>query len=153
MKDIKFRAQGDIDGIWVYGNLFKNECCTRIISNTTIIQSDDKISGEITLIDPATVGQFTGLKDKNGKEIYEGDIYEYKKSEQEKQKDFYKTKKVVIFSCGSFGFEEWNTDENGRLRDMLSHIPGQITNREFYYIDFDLEVIGNIYQNKELLES
>ena len=134
MIDTKFRALGDIDRIWVYGNLFKNECCTRIISNTTIIQDDDKISGEITLVDPKTVGQLTGLKDKNGTEIYNGDIIQIK--HPFKSREF--TGEVVWmnykYGCKDFLFTHFD-DPSEIFSEGTEHI----------------EVIGNIHI--ELLES
>lgn len=62
-REIKFRAKS-LDGIWEYGELHLR-CKYPHIHNLI----DARI-----YIDPDTVGQFTGLHDKNGKEIYEGDI-------------------------------------------------------------------------------
>ena len=67
MRQIKFRGRCAITGAWRYGFYY--------ISKGNHIIRDDQDRESIVL--PATVGQSTGLKDKNGKEIYEGDILQY----------------------------------------------------------------------------
>ena len=70
-RTIKFRGKRLDNGEWVYGDLEYNRA-----KNIARIHTYDE-DGEYLIqhsVDPATVGQFTGLLDKNGKEIYEGDI-------------------------------------------------------------------------------
>ena len=93
-ENIKFKAKR-LDGKgWVKGYFYK-EC-----GNTYIIEDRQKDSmlnrNEALLVDPSTVCQFTGLKDKNGKEIWEGD-YLTPINDSEAMK--------VIFKEGSFGFD------------------------------------------------
>lgn len=73
--NIKFKAKRIDDNTWVEG-YFYSEC-----GNAYIIEDRQKDSmlnrNEAVLVDPSTVCQFTGLKDKDGKPIYEGDIVDF----------------------------------------------------------------------------
>lgn len=98
------------------------------------------------------INQFTGLKDKNGKEIYEGDIVQWKKSEQEHEDDYYYERRNISFNHGSFGFENWYTDENNKLTKELIHHSKHFNVPDLYYVKFDIIIIGNIYDNPEFLK-
>lgn len=128
-REIKFRGKS-IDE-WVYGMLCKvNEGDTEHGEPIKYkIQTEEKEYGEYVqcfITDEKTIGQYTGLHDKNGKEIYEGDIIT----------NGDKNIKYIVEWC----------DAGLKAR--------QYNNRSYiglkYWQDV-LEVIGNIYDNPELL--
>lgn len=134
-REIKFRGKGIADNEWYYGDLIQVESGRVhyfIIQDYEIKEERIKLntcaSPEVV---PETVGQHTGLDDKNGKEIYEGDIVQGLFADQEEPE----IKGQVIYSNGQASYiviasnnDEW----------------------ELGYLD-NLEVIGNIYDNPELL--
>ncbi len=126
MREILFRGKRKDNGNWISGSYHKRIDDYFIIP-LPIVTSQSKVI-------PETVGQFTGLKDKNGKRIFEGDIvlFDY----IGKNRGVH-GKKAVCFNNGKFGvFWGWH--------------------KEFVPLDgfanTTLEVIGNIHDNPELLE-
>lgn len=137
MRTIKFRGQKTTNGIWVYGSLvYSNELDAAIyyqVGNGSVKQM------EWVYVDPDTIGQFTGLCDKNGKEIYEGDIVEVT-SLRYGYEDF--MKRMVCEIVYDNDFCCFNFLASYRERWMCATIPVA-----------EIEVIGNKHDNPKLLEN
>lgn len=122
MREILFRGKNAL-GRWFEGGYYENNTGKYIISPALVAN----------LIIPETVGQYTGLTDKNGRRIFEGDIL--KGYLDDEFPENYTIASVVWFGFG------WFTKERNCCPDPLEKNDGEI-----------YEVIGNIYDDKEILD-
>lgn len=137
MREIKFRGKRIDNGEWVFGDYSRYSKYKSIIMVDLLEEEDYWVLSE-------TVGQCTGLKDKNGVEIYEGDIVTacwYDDYEKRFPKPNYDMTGIVEFTEGWMSY--WIADYD---KKEFSELNGQ------GYCRWTIEVIDNIYDNPELME-
>lgn len=122
MREMLFRGKplGNLHGKFIYGSLGVIDIDLCAIYHCFEFEDD-----EMQLVDPETVGQYTGLTDKNGKKIFEGDIVKYKNSSP-CEIAYIDSQFVMMWKNFYRNFERVYDDE--------------------------IEIIGNIHDNPELLE-
>ena len=125
-REIKFRGRMKRTKQWMYGDLVhvQDQPCIQVDVST-----DEKKTVRMN-VDPDSVCQFTGLHDKNGKEIYEGDIVRTLVSRLNATKNKKYRNFVIRYDAPHF----WNGYDSILMRPMY------------------MEVIGNIHDNPELLK-
>ena len=133
-REIKFRGKDLESDKWLYGNLVcyedEGEELTCIVSTS---RNEVDACLEFTPVDKASVGQFTGMLDRNGNEVYEGDILNAYSCVWDRTKD------VVVVYDEKHGYYKYAiVGEDGKF---------------MYYIKNDnvvnFVVIGNIHDNKQ----
>ncbi|MFA5439817.1 YopX family protein [Dehalococcoides sp.] len=140
-REIKFRGKKIDTGEWVYGNYaFSSVNGKHQITVETL--DGCKHYYVYHPVNPETVGQYTGLKDKNGNEIYEGDIVQWGTEDEI-------LSCVVEYTEGAHDSEEcpYMSGFSYRVIDAIDY-----PEDDEGETDYVTEVIGNIYDNPELLE-
>lgn len=123
MREILFRGKHSEKSRWDYGDLYMDHGRTYIASRD--MMHGVRVHGEVI---PETVGQYTGLIDKNGTKIFEGDVVHMRTSGLSGHGE-------IVYKDGSFGIED------------------KKRNRFYYmYHDAIYRVEGNIHDNPELME-
>lgn len=147
MRTIKFRGKNLYNNEWIFGDLIQYESGEMAIFSKKLSQYGYEATEMFnrSKVIPETVGQFTGLLDKNGKEIYEGDIVEW-----------------LFFSHGCYGEQEhylkgcieWH--QGGFIFNVTKN---DSENAGFYAIsdlntdtESDVKILGNIYDNPYLIK-
>lgn len=128
MREVKFRGKSVETGEWVYGSLVQEDGKAWIVGGISIEDAGgvfDFYATEWYEVIPETVGQYTGLKDMDREEIFEGAIGWDEDGEVHGK---------IVFDEGEFLFEWENMSDN------------------LYECCGDIVIVGNIYDNPELLE-
>jgi uncharacterized phage protein (TIGR01671 family) len=139
MRPIKFRGKRVDNGEWVEGDLLKDGLSTFIFP--TSAGWFEFVNKTVNVI-PETIGQFTGLRDKNGKEIYEGDVLK----EATPRSHMFK----VWNEQGGFVMNQFQDDFKATV-EKISFWQPMHDMQNISYINTSLEIIGNIHDNHELL--
>ena len=128
MREILFRGKRVDNGEWEFGSF--------VSPNWITVPMGEEIYGS-EIVDPETVGQFTGLTDKNGKRIFEGDIVRYR------PEYWCEPMQSVVEYCA----DTWNYP----AFDLKYH-DYEANGLQCAHEEGCCEVIGNIHDNPELME-
>jgi len=136
MREIKFRGKSIYNNKWLYGDLIQYESGEMSILNKFTKYGYE--ASEIYLrdkVNPLTIGQYTGLKDINGVEIYEGDVF---------SQDGYGN---LVVSYARGGFIITNYDVEDREKSLFYESLSELQNVSWMYES--LTLIGNIHDKED----
>ncbi len=139
MREILFRGKRINNGEWVYGAYYGTCRITNEDGGFEYKHLMRRNNDEpLYIVDPETVGEYTGLKDKNGKKIFEGDIVRYRLEWWQCP-----MKSVVEYCADKWNYPAFDLKDHDYEANGL-----QCAHEE----GIGLEVIGTIHDNPELLE-
>lgn len=145
-REILFRGKLSHNNKWLIGNLVFSQEGTPYIIPSRIIEQDGhhlKIFDDNAYwVNNNTIGQYIGLKDKNGTKIFEGDILRISIKDSDDK---------IEYKFGAVEFSDKTLGYIIRSKGGLMCSFNTILNSAGFY-EFELEVIGNIYDNKDLLK-
>ncbi len=140
MREILFRGK-NLLGKWIEGDLLQYLGCEK----KHIVRHSTGAGGQEVI--PSTIGEYTGLKDKNGKRIFEGDIVK-------NEWCFIKGNSIVRF--GEYkSLDSSNDYQCGHLGFYLEHISDfnkRTVRKDIMYFANKCEIIGNVFDNPEMLK-
>ena len=128
MREILFRGKRTDNGEWEYGDLWCNPYGKRVVCIVSPINDQGTTGGNE--VNPETVCQFTGLYDKNGRKIFEGDIVKWTGS-------LYKVVFEQRFGTAYFGIKISDYETWYFCNSCAANL---------------MEIAGNVYDNPELME-
>lgn len=135
---------------WIIGNLVVEQSTGRhFIIDLSHFDENTKLCDVMVEVDPSTICRCTGLKDKNGKLMWENDIVSFEDTGEEgyeyKEGFDFVNKAKVEFAEGRWSLTDFVSDNSGVMDEMYDHA-------EFMEFWQYCEVIGNVFDNPELLE-
>lgn len=150
-RTIKYRGYSKASKKWVYGYLVIDRDDVYCIFYYDSLNNLHEI-----VVEPESIGQFIGLRDCNGKEIYEGDIVRFVGGTcnmlpcSPYQHEWHKKGTILVCRMLDSG---WALSPKSILKYQEPNIVGNVQNYDFWNHQRSLEVIGNIYENPEFIET
>lgn len=141
MRQIKFRGKSNTTGEWVYGDLLQMEIKTPYIVNISPIEGES-LKTDIVPVEPESVGQFTGIIDCVGQEVYEGDIVTWKNIYYNGEEESFTGN--VVWIVDKLGFYILYSISDFNIDNLKSYT--YLANK------FNLRVLGNMHDTPEIME-
>lgn len=138
MREILFRGKRLDNGEWVQGNLDYN-----LSHKLVFIRTPTEKYANVNMVAPDTVGQYTGLTDRNGVKIFEGDCIKVSDYEEIGAICYGKHRQPCDDCCGG---------HIGFYVDWVHEVSKELFRKDLGYWADKVEIIGNIHDNPEMLK-